>query len=275
MKNAKTKTTLLWIASVFFLLSFLVFLPHVNAFFCLLTGLLLLPVAAVQRLCSKLLPRKGLRQLLIAALVVLSVLTLPSSSKNLPDDAEPTPSITDTAADENETAAETAAVSETEADTAEADAAVSEVSEDDISEHDTSDPDVSGADTSENDTETSSELSEEESAPAQEDTPAASTAPADAQSGTQTAGDTTALDGAAPAGNADVTASDDAAPTDTGTSSQEAAAISYVLNTSTMKFHYESCRDVDRIKAENYAAFTGSRDDLIAQGYSACGHCHP
>ena len=47
MKNAKTKTTLLWIASIFFLLSFLVFLPHVNAFFCLLTGLLLLPVAAV------------------------------------------------------------------------------------------------------------------------------------------------------------------------------------------------------------------------------------
>ena len=93
-------------------------------------------------------PRKGLRQLLIAALVVLSVLTLPSSSKNLPDDAEPTPSITDTAADENETAAETAVVSETEADTAEADAAASEVSEDDISENDTSDPDVSGADAS-------------------------------------------------------------------------------------------------------------------------------
>ena len=120
-----------------------------------------------------------------------------------------------------------------------------------------------------------SELSEEESAPAQENTTAASTAPADAQSGTQTAGDTTALDGAAPAGNADATASDNAAPTDAGTSSQEAEAISYVLNTNTMKFHYQSCRDVDRIKAENYATFTGSRDDLIAQGYSACGHCHP
>ena len=264
MNNAKTRTALLWIASVFFLLSSLVFLPHLNAVFCLLAGLLLLPVSAVQRLFAKLLPRRGLRQLLIAALVVLSVLTLPSSSKKLPDDASPAPTVSDAAADESDSATEAAAAQTPP------DASESDVPEANPSEADTSKPEAP-----ESAAEDSQEPPEEEIAPVQEDAPAASTAPDDVQSGSQAAVDTAGQDGAASADDADVTASDDAAPTDTGTSSQEAAAISYVLNTSTMKFHYESCRDVDRIKAENYGTFTGSRDDLIAQGYSACGHCHP
>lgn len=52
-------------------------------------------------------------------------------------------------------------------------------------------------------------------------------------------------------------------------------ANSYVLNTSTMKFHKPSCRDVEKISQENYATFDGSRDDVIAQGYDPCGHCNP
>ena len=51
--------------------------------------------------------------------------------------------------------------------------------------------------------------------------------------------------------------------------------VSYVLNTNTKKFHYPSCKDVKKIKAENYATSSSSRDDIIAQGYSSCGHCHP
>ncbi len=50
---------------------------------------------------------------------------------------------------------------------------------------------------------------------------------------------------------------------------------SYVLNTNTKKFHYPSCKDVKKIKPENYATSSLSRDDIIAQGYSSCGHCHP
>lgn len=50
---------------------------------------------------------------------------------------------------------------------------------------------------------------------------------------------------------------------------------SYVLNTSTMKFHKPSCRDVEKISQENYATFDGSRDDAIVQGYDPCGHCNP
>lgn len=49
----------------------------------------------------------------------------------------------------------------------------------------------------------------------------------------------------------------------------------YVLNTNTMKFHYESCYSVAKIKAENLGSFTGTRDELIAQGYSPCGNCNP
>lgn len=49
----------------------------------------------------------------------------------------------------------------------------------------------------------------------------------------------------------------------------------YVLNTNTKKFHYSTCKDVGKIKSTNYATSSSGRDDLINQGYSPCGHCHP
>ena len=49
----------------------------------------------------------------------------------------------------------------------------------------------------------------------------------------------------------------------------------YVLNTSTMKFHYPSCWMVDRIAEENYHAYLGTREVLLEYGYSPCGHCEP
>ena len=49
----------------------------------------------------------------------------------------------------------------------------------------------------------------------------------------------------------------------------------YVLNTNTHKFHYPSCEDVGKIAPQNYADFSGTRDEAIAQGYSPCGHCRP
>ncbi|MBA4699185.1 MAG: S-layer homology domain-containing protein [Ruminococcus sp.] len=49
----------------------------------------------------------------------------------------------------------------------------------------------------------------------------------------------------------------------------------YVLNTNTLKFHYPSCRDVQKIHAENYATSDASRNEIINQGYSPCGHCNP
>ena len=49
----------------------------------------------------------------------------------------------------------------------------------------------------------------------------------------------------------------------------------YVLNTSTKKFHKPDCRDVSKIKKENYDESTDSKDSLISKGYTGCKHCNP
>lgn len=49
----------------------------------------------------------------------------------------------------------------------------------------------------------------------------------------------------------------------------------YVLNTSSKKFHHPSCPSVGKMKAKNRKDYHGSRDDLIAQGYTPCGSCNP
>ena len=49
----------------------------------------------------------------------------------------------------------------------------------------------------------------------------------------------------------------------------------YVLNTSTKKFHYDGCWSANRIDEENLDYFYGTREELIAMGYSPCGHCDP
>ena len=48
---------------------------------------------------------------------------------------------------------------------------------------------------------------------------------------------------------------------------------SYVLNTSSHKFHLPTCSSVESIKEDNRQDYTGTREDLIAQGYSPCGQC--
>lgn len=58
-------------------------------------------------------------------------------------------------------------------------------------------------------------------------------------------------------------------------STNKANETTYVLNTNTKKFHNTYCNDVDEIKASNRSSFTGTRSEVIAKGYSPCGHCHP
>lgn len=53
------------------------------------------------------------------------------------------------------------------------------------------------------------------------------------------------------------------------------AGTDYVANTNTKKFHYPSCDSVKKMKESNKMYFTGSRDDLISQGYDPCKSCHP
>ena len=58
-------------------------------------------------------------------------------------------------------------------------------------------------------------------------------------------------------------------------SSQEAPAVSYVLNQNTMKFHTPDCPSVTQMKDENQIRFEGTRDEAIGMGYSPCGQCNP
>lgn len=61
----------------------------------------------------------------------------------------------------------------------------------------------------------------------------------------------------------------------TDTTPVEPETYSYILNTSTNKFHVPSCSSVSTIKPENYGTFEGTRDGVINQGYEPCGRCHP
>lgn len=55
----------------------------------------------------------------------------------------------------------------------------------------------------------------------------------------------------------------------------ESNGTTYILNTNTKKFHYPTCSSVDQMSASNRKEYTGSRDDLILQGYEPCKRCNP
>lgn len=63
----------------------------------------------------------------------------------------------------------------------------------------------------------------------------------------------------------------DEAPADTGKES------TYILNTSSSskRFHNPDCSSVDSISPSNKKTYTGSRQELINQGYTPCGRCKP
>ena len=50
---------------------------------------------------------------------------------------------------------------------------------------------------------------------------------------------------------------------------------SYILNTSSRKFHTVACTQGRDIKKENREEYTGDRDALIQQGYQPAGCCNP
>lgn len=55
----------------------------------------------------------------------------------------------------------------------------------------------------------------------------------------------------------------------------QASDSTYILNTNTKKFHYSWCEDTKKMKSSNKEEYLGSRDNLIAQGYTPCKHCNP
>lgn len=61
----------------------------------------------------------------------------------------------------------------------------------------------------------------------------------------------------------------DEVPADTG------KERTYILNTSSRKFHKPDCGSVETISPSNKKSYTGTREELINQGYEACGKCKP
>ena len=49
----------------------------------------------------------------------------------------------------------------------------------------------------------------------------------------------------------------------------------YILNTSSHKFHVPDCSGVASMKERNRETYTGSRETLLAEGYTPCGQCNP
>lgn len=53
------------------------------------------------------------------------------------------------------------------------------------------------------------------------------------------------------------------------------ATVTYICNTNTGKFHYPSCSSVKQMSEKNKLAVTGSREEVINQGYVPCKRCNP
>lgn len=49
----------------------------------------------------------------------------------------------------------------------------------------------------------------------------------------------------------------------------------YILNTNSRKFHRPDCSSASQISDANRDEYTGTREELIEQGYTPCGYCKP
>ena len=56
---------------------------------------------------------------------------------------------------------------------------------------------------------------------------------------------------------------------------QTPAETTYILNTSSKKFHLPDCSGVASMNPANQQTYVGSREALLDEGYSPCGQCNP
>lgn len=61
-------------------------------------------------------------------------------------------------------------------------------------------------------------------------------------------------------------------PSELPTEEQTENKVTYVLNTNSKKFHKENCSS---LPTTNRQDFVGTRDEVVAMGYSPCGRCKP
>jgi len=56
---------------------------------------------------------------------------------------------------------------------------------------------------------------------------------------------------------------------------ESATGTDYVGNKNSKKFHYVWCNSVGQMKEGNKYYYTGTREEMISQGYDPCGNCKP
>lgn len=56
---------------------------------------------------------------------------------------------------------------------------------------------------------------------------------------------------------------------------KEAVTVTYILNTSSKKFHLPSCHSARKIKEGNKKEFSGSHQEVLELNYQPCGICKP
>ena len=179
-KTSKSgKNVVLWIVTVFFALTFLVYIPHIASFIALAVAALLAPIQRWQNFLKKYV-KGGIKSVAVIVLVILTLLTVPTSETT--DDGITPETTLSTIVNENTEATQ----------------------ENTIAVDPTTEP-----------------------------------------------------------------------PTEPATEPATDNGRDYVLNTSTMKFHYPSCSSADDIKDANRAEYHGTREELIEKGYDPCGRCHP
>lgn len=64
-------------------------------------------------------------------------------------------------------------------------------------------------------------------------------------------------------------------PTPVGAPEPEPVGTNYILNINSGKFHDPSCSSVNLMNENNKRFFTGTRDEVIAQGFVPCQRCNP
>lgn len=55
----------------------------------------------------------------------------------------------------------------------------------------------------------------------------------------------------------------------------EPVQADYVLNLNSMKFHIPTCESVEAMNEANKEFFTGTRQQVLEQGFEPCQNCYP
>lgn len=100
-------------------------------------------------------------------------------------------------------------------------------------------------------------------------------AAAGSANGSKADGESSSGSGAGGAGSESNTSDADGAGSNKASSQGASEQQDYILNVKNKKFHKPDCSAASDISNANKQDFTGTRDQLIARGYSPCGICKP